>query len=435
MFFDFSSLIAILQLIQAWFLGLWWLWLFFVLVFIAWEFWIAYIQEYFKRTQINFVPLEIKVPRELHKSPKAMEQVFFALHSFRNEATSFVEKWWDGEVTMWSSCEIVSFGGEIHFYMFVPEKNRTGIEAALYSQYPDIEVTEAEDYVHRFPQTYQELEKEGYKLFGSEMRLEKHDAYPIRTYVEFEAKQEEQQLDPISAILEVLAKLDPREHVWIQILVKPSDDSWKIECEKLVAQLKEETARAQKTTETGQPIFLERSPGETEIMKAIERNIAKPGFNTLIRYLYIAPPDVFKSNMRYNIRSAFNQYASEALNRFKDNFKVWTYVRWDFWPHLFAKRRQRARKIKIYENYRRRNMHPETLGGELFESGVFYPPGAGRSALGKMVLNTEELATIFHPPTHLVLTGPLLKRIESRKGGPPAGLPIYGGAENQKSIS
>ena len=41
------------------------------------------------------------------------------------------------------------------------------------------------------------------------------------------------------------------------------------------------------------------------------------------------------------------------------------------------------------------------------------------------MMNTEELATIFHVPTIAVLTQPLMERVESRKIGPPAGLPIF----------
>ena len=41
------------------------------------------------------------------------------------------------------------------------------------------------------------------------------------------------------------------------------------------------------------------------------------------------------------------------------------------------------------------------------------------------VLNTEELATIYHLPTHEVLTSPMIERVESKTLGAPAGLPIF----------
>jgi hypothetical protein len=41
------------------------------------------------------------------------------------------------------------------------------------------------------------------------------------------------------------------------------------------------------------------------------------------------------------------------------------------------------------------------------------------------ILTTAELATIYHVPTAVVLTSPHIKRLESKKMGPPAGLPIF----------
>lgn len=407
----------------------WWLWLFILLIFIARQLWLTYAQEYYRRS-VKWSLLELRIPRELRKSPKAMEQVFTAIHALRNNYSNFKEHWWDGEITLWFSCEIVSFGGEIHFYMWVPSKHRNMVETALYSQYSDIEVAEAgEDYISRLPPTAEELERSGYKFFGNELRLEKQDAYPIRTYVEFEAIEEERQLDPIGATLETMARIKPQEILWLQILIRPTDESWKKSGEALVKELKEKAKSEFLSPTSGKVTFTERTPGEMDVMKAIERNVAKPGFETQIRYLYIAPPEIFDKNFgQRGLYSAMNQYASESLNRFKHNVKAWTKVSFWFWPHLFPGLRARARKERIYSYYRQRKMYADPaspFASKVQEMKAFHW-GFIAQKLGKMVLNTEELATIFHPPTNIVLTGPLIKRIEAKKGGPPAGLPIYG---------
>lgn len=41
------------------------------------------------------------------------------------------------------------------------------------------------------------------------------------------------------------------------------------------------------------------------------------------------------------------------------------------------------------------------------------------------VMNIERLATIYHFPSSTVLTAPFIQRVESRRTGPPAGLPIF----------
>lgn len=415
----------------------WWLWLFVILAFVAPQVWLSYVQEYFRRKDAHIL-LELKIPRELRKSPKAMEQVFFGIHALRNSYSNIQEKWWEGEVTRLFSCEMVSFGGEIHFYMWVPKRHKNMVEAVLYSQYQDLEITEVDDYISRLPPTYREVEDSGFKMFGNELKLAKEDAYPIRTYVEFEAIEEEKQLDPISATLETLSKIKPQEILWLQIILRPMDDSWKVAGEKLLDKLLGEIRKRRKsepevgTEGTSSASYSMFTPGDRELIEALEKNLAKPGFETLIRYLYFAPPELYDGNFgQRGLYSALNQYASEWLNRFKHNVKAWTRASIWYWPHLFPEKRAQARRVGIYRNYRERKMYEERMAplvSKLFNMRAFHW-GFSAQEESRIVLNTEELATIFHPPTHLVLTGPLIKRVEAKKGGPPAGLPIYSEGE------
>lgn len=413
---------------------LWWLWGFLFFGYLAQQFWLIYKQEYWRKTEIKWVVLEIRVPRELRKTPKAMEQVFMAIHSIRNNPSSWKEKWVDGEVSMWFSAEIVSFGGEIHFYMVVPDKHKNFVEAALYAQYIDIEVVEVEDYIGRLSPTMEDLKKNGYDLFGNELILAKPDAYPIRSYIDFEAVEEEKTLDPISTLLETLARVKPQETIWIQILFRPkNDDSWKVEGEKLVDKLikeinKRRGGEPEPATEPSAFTVPFYTKGDKEVIEAIERNIAKPGFDALIRYIYVAPKKIANESFaRRGVYSAFNQYASEAFNKFKHNVKAWTKVGWYYYPWVFPGRRKFARQRRIYQKYRARWMYDDDEASPLEKFLGITPFDWGLGARSaKMVLNTEELATIYHPPTNVVLTAPLLKRVEARKIGPPAGLPIYG---------
>src|SRR3989344_2345582 len=385
----------ILQTIGQWFISYSWVWLFIVLFFTTRSVWLAYRQEHFKLNEPDWKMFEIRVPRELRKSPKAMEQIFMSIHAWRNSPSDFNDKWLIGETTLWFSFEIVSLGGELHYFIRLPNKYKNLLESAFYAQYPDIEIAEIkEDYIHRMPPTIDELHERGYELFGSELKLARHDAYPIRTYIDFEAIEEERQLDPISALLEVLAKAKPQEHVWIQVLIKSDDDEWQKEGEKLVKQLKEKAGKREIQTPTGTFVLVERSPGELDTMKAVDRNLSKAGFETLIRYIYISPKEIYNDGFaRRGIFSAFNQYASESLNKFKQNMNVWTRIKVWQWPHVFPHRRLYARQKRVYARFRAREMHDETVTGMLMK-WRFFDWNVRGQIKGKIVLNVEELATI-----------------------------------------
>lgn len=416
----------------------WPLWLFVVLIFIVPQFWLAYVQEYYKRS-IKWVVFELRIPREVRKTPKAMEQVFMALHAVKNSASDVQEKWWDGEVTMWFSCEAVSFGGEVHLYMRVPEVRRNHVEAALYSQYPEIEVKEVEDYINRFPRTWNEWEDKGYKLFGNELILAKPRVFPILTYMDFEAVAEEKELDPVAALLETLSRIKPTEHIWVQILVRPLYDQhhptiteFMEEGEKAVEEIKEKTGKRRMfSPQFGEFIMIDRSPGELEHMKAIERKVTKPAFSVIIRYMYMSPAETFASSFgRRSILLVMNQYASEWINKFRHNVHAWTLSKIWYYPYIFPKLRGYWRKVRMYQNYCGRKMYQENFAMTLLQAKLFNW-GFRPRRFSNMILNVEELATIYHPPTYIVLTGPLIKREESKKMGPPAGLPIFGEEGNE----
>jgi len=138
------------------------------------------------------------------------------------------------------------------------------------------------------------------------------------------------------------------------------------------------------------------------------------------------PKDIWDFNFaKRGVFSCFNQYASLSLNFFRNNTPVRTIVYWSMWPFLFPKRRLAIRKQRILKKYRERKMPEETLAAKLAQSSIFSLDIY--SSLN--TLNIEELATVWHLPSTLVLTGPLIKRVESRKVGPPAGLPIFGAEE------
>lgn len=408
-----------------------WFLLPFMLMYTVAALWLAYVQAHYMKST-KYVLIEIKPPREVRKTPRAMEQVFTAIHALRSgpELGMFFamlnEKWWNGEVVLPYSAEIVSFGGEVRFYLWIPEKHRNIIEAAIYSHYLDAEIKVVDDYVNRLPPTFAELKKRNYEIFGTEFLLAKDDAYPIRTFTDFETIAEEKELDPISGVMEVMAKIRPEDTIWLQIIIKPliEDEPEKLyaSAKKILDKIKAES-RAVKDEKTGEVYLVQPNPAELEAMKAISRKIEKPAFKTVIRTLYIGPKEGFSSNFgQRGIFSAFNQYAIEAYNKFKNNSLAWSRASMWYPPYFFPRRRLIARKERLMDNYRKRKIYDDTRAAKLLNLQLFDFGGGGKM----FISNTEELATLYHLPTFIVMTGPMVKKEESRKVGPPAGLPIFG---------
>lgn len=419
------------------------------------EFWLFRRRSLFK-ADIQWTVLEIKVPREVNRTPRAMEQFLMALHGLRNVPNDFLEMYLDGEVTLWWSLEVASFGGEIHFYIRTPKKYKKMTEAAFYAQYSNAELVEIEDYLNEIPSETRGIYEKGDNIFGGEFVLRKEDAYPITLYDKFEIDKETMALDPISALLEALAHIHKEEKVFLQILIQPAGAGWQEEAKKLINKLvgreekkKEKTTvgglgvtladwaknvfwapvehpqwpvKAEKKEEMKRDLLLQLTPGERELLKTLEENVARPGFNALIRFLYLAPQAIFSVNFaRRGLLSAFNQYASPMMNSFRGNPMVETRTRWIYFPYFFVKQRVEARKQRILRNFREHKLPEESSFGKFYTSHPFNFNTVSKT----YVLSSAELATIYHLPTEPVLVAPHVKRAEAKKMGPPAGLPIF----------
>ncbi len=430
-----DGVITFIQIVREGFFAIWGVFFFLPLAYGAAEVWLVYAQRCFAKSNPNRL-VELVIPREVRKTPRAMEQIMTAIHALRNSPANFQEVWWDGETASVFSFEMASFGGEVHFYMWVPVRHLSIVRATIYSQYPEVDVVDVDDYTHRFPPHFDELEGLGYRMFGNELLYSNNnkeveekavDVYPIRTYVDFEAVAEEKELDPISGILEVMAGIRPQEEMWLQFATRPLVDNeipeWAKSGGDEINRLK---ARSRGTINpiTGEQIYTLPSPGETEAMKVIDRNVGKPGFKVVIRYLYFAPKGIFSGGVgQRGIYSALNHYATESFNKFKHNVCVWTRVNVWYSPYFFPAFRGKVRSRRILRHYRIRKIYPDSLVARMIT-----PTGPGKT----ITMNTEALATLFHLPTNLVNTGPLIPRSEAKRVGPPSGLGIFGEEGDEK---
>jgi hypothetical protein len=399
----------------------WWIW-FGPLSFLLFRgIWLTWRQQIFK-SKTEWVLLEMKFPREILKSPKAMDQFFSALCATRNSAGDFLEKYFDGEVTQWFNFEMISVGGDIRFLIRAPRQHLPVIRSNLYANYPSIELEEVTDYMLKLPHTLDEMRSRGQEMYGTEFVFGNNDAYPIRTYLAFEGVDEEKSVDTIGAMLEVLRSIDRKEQYYIHFLLRPSDPEWKKQSEALVEELKKKDVKI-RVSQFGEyedkPI---RTPGETEVMKQIEEKSSKSGFDTIIRFLYISDASAYKfSEAKRSVLSALNQHSRLDLNYFFHNLKVQTLTKWIHFPYFFPKHRMDGRKRRFLYNFRHRKMPEENVLTKYLFLNAFNFNLRQKT----IVLNTEELATLIHPPTILLLTSPLIKQVPSKKMAPPLGAKIF----------
>jgi hypothetical protein len=374
--------------------------------------WLAYVRRYHLYDQ-DYVLLEIILPKEQTKSPKAMELVLHALHQ-TSVPGKFIGKFWQGRVPAWFSLELVSIEGEVHMFIWTPEFFQEIIEFNIYAQYPEVEVNEVPDYTN-----FLKFDTDLFEMWGAEFTLTKDDPYPIKTYIDYEftgGKDEENQVDPMTPILEYLGSARQGEQIWIQILLRGHDGKkkpgslfktikWQEEGEELVNDLMKrdsDTKLPENAGEEGSNVSPSLNEEEQDTIKAIERNISKLGFDCGIRGLYIAEEGNFRTVNIPGLIGSFKQFNAKGRNGFKPTRGM---TQFDFpWKDYKDKRKNRVRE-QLFDAYRRRS--------------YFYPPYTRPS----FVLSAEELATMFHFPGEVSKT-PTFKRIESKKSQPPSDLPV-----------
>ncbi|MDD5039821.1 MAG: hypothetical protein PHY34_01595 [Patescibacteria group bacterium] len=394
----------------------------------AWWGYVEYIQNRFD-SRLKFILLAIDIPRNNEQSPKAVEHIFAHLHGIRKRG-NLKERFIKGYNQPGISLEIVSVEGYIQFLIRAPEKFRDLVEAAIYAQYPDAEITEVEDYVNMIPKPL-ELPHPVWDIWGTEYKLAHSDLFPLKTYPLFEHSLSQKLMDPMASLLEIMSRMGPGEHSWLQIVIAPIDDAWKDRgralINKLIGKKAEKkgvdllyfpreigkglsesfTAGIVPTTEMGEqqkkkekewPSMMQHlSPLDKEEVEAVTMKISKLGFKSKIRLLYAAKRNVFhKPRGVQAIDGALAQFSSPTLNRLVMNKKTRTKI-----DYFFIKTRVLGRKRRILWGYRYRSMKRGRPG---------------------YTLNTEELASLWHFPT-IDVKAATIQKVGAKKAMAPGELP------------
>jgi len=397
--------------------------------------WLRYIRLAYGASE-KAILLAIDVPRGNAQTPMAVENIFAYLAG-AHSTKDLYEKWWLGEWQLYFSFEIVSIGGYIQFLIWTPEKYRNLVYTAVYSQYPDAEITEVNDYTEGFSPQFPNDE---YDIFGSEYKLTRNSVYPVKTYKNFEhqfgEETETQYKDPMAVLMDLLGSMKKGEQFWYQILVIPIEHTWAdegdVEIKKIIGEKVAASALLDKIFESAinalaafseaiyrlwgdidatkaeekEPQFrmMNLKPRQKKQVEGIQEKVGKVGFAVKIRYVYIAKKEVINKNkVAYGFTGYMKQFNFNDLNSYKpDTGDGGTITKLQY-EKIFGNYRLNLRKRKLMTAYKFRS----DIRGRL-----------------PHILNTEELASIWHFPIEAVVKTPLIQKAPGRKVEPPAGLPV-----------
>jgi len=376
---------------------------------------------------VEYVLLAIDVPKINEQGPKAVESIFAQLAAAESGAKTFKEKNLQGMMETPVSLEIISMEGYIQFLIRLPKGLRDLAETAIYAQYPEAEITEVEDYASWAPTTFPNNE---YDLWGTELVLYQPSPYPIRTHLEFEDPTAMDRFkDPMASILEVMSKLGQSENLWLQILLVPAQPDWTKEGKDVINKILGAKVTAPRTivdiildfplkilglvhdqvfsttsgpevkpqdTPPGKPGDL--TPGARHVLEAVQNKLSKIAFKSKIRFLYWGRKEVFsKGRGVAAFMGALKQFNTLDMNGFMPD-KITKTSGEGFSPLKDLANKQ----MSLVKNYATR----------AFSKGA-----------KSFILNTEELATIYHFPVKAVKS-PMLKTSETRRAEAPVSLPI-----------
>jgi len=259
------------------------------------------------------------------------------------------------------SFEIVAKAEDIRFYVWSPKKLQDLVEKQIHGAQPDAEIVEVQEY-----NIFSEEGKVAYKS----LQLKKANFYPIKVFKELPT-------DTLASLTSALAKMGPNEAAAIQILVSPADASWQKEGRGFISETKKTESDPEKA----------KYATSAKTLEAVESKIAKPGFEVSFRIVCIAASLEGAKAHLANIEGAFEQFSSEFNNI-------------------------GGRKIRSK--------------GSFMEDFLYrYQPMFHLMGNRPSILNSEELATIYHFPNKAVTT-PHIHWIYSKTAPAPSEIPLEG---------
>jgi hypothetical protein len=289
--------------------------------------------------------------------------------------------------------EIVASKGFVHFYAAVPLSLLEVVKQSVVSAYPSARLEEVPDH-----NIFSPVGKASGTL-GGELDLKEPFAYPIATYQDLKR-------DAMQAFLNALSTLDKDDGAAIQILMRPADPAWRKEASS-VASKKRKGNDSKKTgdrvlalgkdvvTALVKPPEGKKSEGgsdkpelsslEQATLDAIDDKTRHPGYEVLIRVVASANINQRAQAILGNMVAAFSLFDAPGKNGFK-------YI-----PAKSVEDLTASYILRIFPQAKKRN-----------------------------ILNSVELATIFHFPDQRSIPTSQLERQESKQVDGPRNVSDHG---------
>jgi len=299
------------------------------------------------------------------------------------------------------SFEIACTDKKVSFYINCPSHLQQLVEKQVQAQYPHAFIEQVKGYNPFSDKGYIEVE---------ELQLSKQYVYPFRTYKHTET-------DPLNAITNAMSKLSENEGAAVQFVISPAGTLWQGRPRKMALEIQQ--GKNPEMVERGHvyrlftgflkaigrslsggggknfqgshshkdlsgyysPIQL--TPMQQEIVKKLEEKASRPGYKVNVRLVTSSETVGNAALHMRNMLASFLQFNMPPFNGFK------------------VKKRNKSEILKDY----------------IFR--IFRDNG--RSG----ILNTEEMASLWHLPTPYIET-PNVKWLVSKKAPPPINIPESG---------
>ncbi len=318
-----------------------------------------------EKTMLKYKLLLVRVPFKNEIPPRAMEQVFSSITALYKKIPWYKRLIYVPEPI---SFEIIAYKDYIGFFVYTPADYAQFIEKQILGAYPDAEVIEVKEPVFIHPASH--LAMGEITLSNTKQR------YPIKTYTEWEKEH-----DPLATVVGAFANMQYGEGASLQILVVPRDQGW---AKTLLKNLEtEEKKKFDKPEPDKKAPKLKLTDTQ---MQYLRKKISKVGLDVYIRILASANDMVSARGRLQAIAGAFAQFTNPGLQGFK-------------FREISKKEEKRFIKDFIY-----RRVPDKTK---------------------PMILNVEELATIYHFPNKMVDI-PGIDWSLAKTAPPPHNLPTKG---------